>query len=649
MKKWMQCSLGLWLLMAISCAAQIKLFIVSGQSNADGRGLNVDLISPYDQPQTNIQVWFDAAATDWVDLEPGLCYDSASQHGFELSLGKKLHDTWGGDIRLIKYARGGTSMVSSWAPGLSLYNTLVGVIEAATNSLSGQDYSLEGFLWMQGEADAKTSSAANAYESNLTNLISSLREHFSAPNMRAIIGRIQDDIPLATYVYANTIRTAQVAVGTNDVYANWVDTDTLALQGDDLHYTSAGYIDLGELMADSYGDLKEVQVSTNALAVPEGSTNTFIVRLALQPAATVTVSVTQVSGDRNLQVQSGASLTFTTGDWDSEQTVILSASSDIDSDNGAAVFHCTGPNGVAVVHVTEQDTAYLVPWTESFEVTQGALNAQHGWTAGDGAVVTNSDAQSGSQSLSVTEATATHIFEGQATNLWASFRAKLPGVASAPEQIPSDASAVFYVNTNNFLVAYSNTAPLTLSAEVSNVWNKIEVFCDYSSKVWNLKLNGELVVNNFAFYGSPSSFSALELRSASTEFSWFDEINLADTVDADDDGIPNEWEDTYFGGWTNANPTATASNGVNSLLDTYIAGIDPTDPDALFDLSDLQENVLFWSGVSGRVYTVYWTSNLLSGFQTLETNISWMGNTFTDATHSADNQGFYKIEVQLAD
>jgi len=91
MKRWVQYGLGVWLGfgLAVPCSAQIKLFVIAGQSNADGRGLNVDLGSPYDQAQTNIQVWFDTAATDWVDLEPGLCADSTSQHGFELSLGKK--------------------------------------------------------------------------------------------------------------------------------------------------------------------------------------------------------------------------------------------------------------------------------------------------------------------------------------------------------------------------------------------------------------------------------------------------------------------------------------------------------------------------------------------------------------------------------
>jgi len=54
-----------------------------------------------------------------------------------------------------------------------------------------------------------------------------------------------------------------------------------------------------------------------------------------------------------------------------------------------------------------------------------------------------------------------------------------------------------------------------------------------------------------------------------------------------------------------------------------------------------------WSGVSGRVYNVYWTSNLLSSFQPLETNLPWTPTVFTDTTHSAEEKGFYKIEAQI--
>jgi len=102
---------------------------------------------------------------------------------------------------------------------------------------------------------------------------------------------------------------------------------------------------------------------------------------------------------------------------------------------------------------------------------------------------------------------------------------------------------------------------------------------------------------------------------------------------------------------TNANPTATASNGVNTVRDCYIAGLNPVDPNAAFLISDLSpltsENILHWQNVSGRVYSVWWSSNLLDGFQALESNIPWTAVPYTDTNHNEDVQGFYKIEVEL--
>ncbi len=115
--------------------------------------------------------------------------------------------------------------------------------------------------------------------------------------------------------------------------------------------------------------------------------------------------------------------------------------------------------------------------------------------------------------------------------------------------------------------------------------------------------------------------------------------------DHDRDNLPNDWEKNYFGGTTNANPAATASNGINTLLETYIAGLNPTDPSALFTLSK-DWKTLWWSAASGRVYSVHWTSNLLDSFQTLESNLT--GGAFTDLVRGAEDQGFYRLDVQLA-
>jgi hypothetical protein len=118
--------------------------------------------------------------------------------------------------------------------------------------------------------------------------------------------------------------------------------------------------------------------------------------------------------------------------------------------------------------------------------------------------------------------------------------------------------------------------------------------------------------------------------------------------DYDRDILPNDWEEQYFGGITNASPDAAAANSRYTLQQSYIAGISPVDPDAEFLISairHLPRATIEWNATSGRVYSVYWTTNLLSGFQCLESNLT--GGAFTDTVSGVRNEGFYKIEVGL--
>lgn len=126
---------------------------------------------------------------------------------------------------------------------------------------------------------------------------------------------------------------------------------------------------------------------------------------------------------------------------------------------------------------------------------------------------------------------------------------------------------------------------------------------------------------------------------------------VADVVDRDRDGLTDGWEQRYFLNPTNANPAAGCSNGVNTVLQAYISGLDPNDPNSKFLTSALRSptsNVLGWNATSGRVYSIYWATNLLEGFHPLETNIPWTVGYFTDSVHSASEEGFYKIKVELA-
>jgi len=117
--------------------------------------------------------------------------------------------------------------------------------------------------------------------------------------------------------------------------------------------------------------------------------------------------------------------------------------------------------------------------------------------------------------------------------------------------------------------------------------------------------------------------------------------------DSDGDGIPDDWERQYGG---NQNPARTCSNGMSKVRQAYIAGLDPNDPDSRFLMSVLcppsSGPVLGWNATSGRVYKVYWTTNLLDGFELIGSNILWTVNSFTDTVHGAE-AGFYKIGVEL--
>ena len=115
-------------------------------------------------------------------------------------------------------------------------------------------------------------------------------------------------------------------------------------------------------------------------------------------------------------------------------------------------------------------------------------------------------------------------------------------------------------------------------------------------------------------------------------------------TDQDGDGLPDDLEEEYFGGPTNANPNALCTNGADSVRQAYIAGINTTNPAARFALHLAKP--LTWNSASGRQYTVYRTTNLLEDFQPLQTGL--VGGSFTDTVHGAERKNYYKIGVELA-
>lgn len=88
--------------------------------------------------------------------------------------------------------------------------------------------------------------------------------------------------------------------------------------------------------------------------------------------------------------------------------------------------------------------------------------------------------------------------------------------------------------------------------------------------------------------------------------------------DTDGDGIPDWWEELYFGGPTAAVATNQAANSVNTVLESYIADLDPTDADEVLLLDGSSAALdAYWFHISptstGRVYDLYWRTDLFEG------------------------------------
>ena len=80
----------------------------------------------------------------------------------------------------------------------------------------------------------------------------------------------------------------------------------------------------------------------------------------------------------------------------------------------------------------------------------------------------------------------------------------------------------------------------------------------------------------------------------------------------------------------------------------YIAGTDPTNAASCFKAVVVQNapSKVTWSPVTGRVYSVYWSTNLVKGFTNLNNNILYPTNSFTNAIPDS-RLNHYQIKVRL--
>jgi subtilisin family serine protease len=130
-------------------------------------------------------------------------------------------------------------------------------------------------------------------------------------------------------------------------------------------------------------------------------------------------------------------------------------------------------------------------------------------------------------------------------------------------------------------------------------------------------------------------------------------LDLQRIVDTDGNGLPDWWEQEYFGHLTGTDPNADPDHdGMNNLAE-WIAGTDPTNAASNLRLSvesaDANGVVLNWPSVAGKTYWLERATNLQAGFDsTVATNIAATAptNTQSDTTILPGTARFYRVGVE---
>ncbi len=246
----------LTLSMVDCCNAANRVFLLGGQSNMVGQGLNSELPPPYNTAQDDVKFWNNG----WVPLSYGFG-NTIDNFGPEVSFGRSIKEAMPEDsIYLIKYGSNGKALYNDFKPYTGKnYIEMMDTFKAALTNLNdaGIEYEISGMLWMQGESDAYESQAS-AYEVNLVNFIEVMRREFNAPDMPFIIARVLDHFggieppkigEQTDPTQASIVRATQVRVAENTPFVSWFDTDDYEVadpESNPGHYGTQGVLDMGK-------------------------------------------------------------------------------------------------------------------------------------------------------------------------------------------------------------------------------------------------------------------------------------------------------------------------------------------------------------------------------------------------------------------
>ena len=131
-------------------------------------------------------------------------------------------------------------------------------------------------------------------------------------------------------------------------------------------------------------------------------------------------------------------------------------------------------------------------------------------------------------------------------------------------------------------------------------------------------------------------------------------LDLQRIVDSDLNGLPDWWEQEYFGHLTGTDSSADPDQDGLSNLSEWLAGTNPTNTASSLRLTVLSNSnpstiSLAWPSVAGKTYRLESATNLLTGFNlVISTNIPATAptNVITDMAVPSSDTRFYRVGVE---
>jgi len=247
-------------LLPIDGAAQqtLDLFIWAGQSNAQGwMGDAAKYPDEGDELDASILLnWTfvdsESSGGKWVPLQAQTGRFPEGHFGPEVRFARELKKV-GYNPAIFKYTKGATGLARDWkSPGNGgIYDRMTLSLDSAIRQLeeTGFEVTVRGFIWIQGESDAGEEATAQAYSSNLKQLIGDLRENVvQAPDLKIILG-VDEQHPFVEE--RPTVVEAQKRLAVADAAIAF--SSMLGLpKADATHLTPEGLVAHGKRIFDTY-------------------------------------------------------------------------------------------------------------------------------------------------------------------------------------------------------------------------------------------------------------------------------------------------------------------------------------------------------------------------------------------------------------